>query len=105
MDPTTIGPTIVQELTHKEPFGRLKKEQIGMMRVKIGTQSKRMERVMIGPSTKAHCSKTVHGLRTIGLLIGGMTTAVIGLRIGHGTMIRCGSGLLSIRLHCRHRLR
>ena len=55
--------------------------------------------------TKAHCSMTVHGLRTIGLRIGGLTIAMIGLRIGRGMMIRCGIGLPSLRPHCRHRLR
>ena len=34
---------------------------------------------------------TVLGLRTTGTEIGGMTIAMIGLRIGHGMMIRFGS--------------
>ena len=76
----------------------------------IGTKSNRLERTertQIGVSTKAHCMTTVLGLRTIGTEIGGMTIAMIGLRIGHGMMNRSGSPLIGSprfsRRHChRH---
>ena len=88
VDPKIIGQTIAPEHTRKEPFGRLRKEQSGTMRAKSGSERlKSTERIKIGLSTKAHCSMTVHGLRTIGLLIGGLMIAMIGLRIGHGMMI------------------
>ena len=109
-DPETIGRTIVQERTRKEPFGRLRKDQNGMkMKMEpIGTNSRleRMERTQIGVISKAHCTTTVRGLRMIGMPIGGMMMAMIGLRIGHGMKIRLGRppiGLLRPRSwHCQH---
>ena len=98
--------TIVRKRTHKEPFGRLKKERNG---TKIGAQSglKRVQRtlrVTIGLSTTAHCTRKVHGLRTIGMVIGGTKTQRIGLRTGLGLMIRLGIGRQtchSLRRHSR----
>ena len=109
-DPETIGPTIAPRHTHKEPFGRLTKEASGVkIGTQIGTKSNRLERterIQIGMSTKAHCMMTVLGLRTIGTEIGGMTIAMIGLRIGHGMTIRFGSppvgSLRFSRRHCHH---
>ena len=80
------------------------------IRAQIGIKSNRLERTeraQIGVSTKAHCMTTMLGLRTIGTEIGGMTIAMIGLRIGHGMMIRFGSLLVGSprfsRRHChRH---